>query len=78
MASSSNCRRSSPLERAGSWPDRFALVETIGVSQARHNSLATLFFKMDAVTDAAQAIRQHGNQRLMLEVMALRLADKTV
>jgi DNA polymerase-3 subunit delta' len=44
---------------------------------ARHNSPAALFFKMDAVTDAAQAIRQHGNQRLMLEAMALRLADKT-
>ena len=43
---------------------------------ARTNSLPALFLKMDAVAEAEQAIRGHANQRLMLEAMALRLADR--
>lgn len=42
---------------------------------ARNNSLPALFLKMEAVADAEQAFHQHANQRLLLEVMAMRLAD---
>jgi DNA polymerase-3 subunit delta' len=42
---------------------------------ARGNSLPDLVLKISAVEDTEQAIRHHANQRLMLEVLALRLAD---
>jgi DNA polymerase-3 subunit delta' len=42
---------------------------------ARGNSRPTLFSKINAVEDAEQAIGQNANQRLLLEVMAMRLAD---
>ena len=45
---------------------------------ARNNSLPALFLKMDAVAEAEQAIRGHANLRLILEAMALRLADRAV
>lgn len=43
---------------------------------ARENALPTLFLKIGAVAEAEQAIQQHANQRLALEVMAMRLADR--
>lgn len=46
------------------------------VDMARNNSLPSLFSKMDAIADTEQAIRQHGNQRLALEAMSVRLADR--
>ena len=43
---------------------------------AQSNSLPALLLKIEAVAEAEQAIRGHANQRLMLEAMALRLADR--
>jgi len=42
---------------------------------ARRNSLSTLFFKIDAISEAEQSIIRHANQRLSLEVLAMQLAD---
>ncbi len=41
---------------------------------ARDNAPPVLLLKMTAVADAEQAVRQHANQRLTTEVLAMRLA----
>lgn len=50
------------------------LREAVGAIAARYGP-EILLSKINVVADAEQAVRQHANQRLVLEAMALRLAD---